>query len=87
MPSWWNADTSGLDPDSVKGVRVRVSPKVQNFKKINKMKGYDQHKMKRTQIRQDQLNAGFFDGRFVSRSEKPKNLYTRKTKHKKDLFV
>ena len=51
------------------------------------MKGYDQHKMKRTQIRQDQLNAGFFDGRFVSRSEKPKNLYTRKTKHKKDLFV
>ena len=51
------------------------------------MKSYDQHKMKRTQIRQDQINAGFFDGRFVSRSEKPKNLYTRKIKHKKDSFV
>lgn len=50
------------------------------------MKTYDQHKMKRTQIRQDQINAGFFDGRFVSRYEKPKNLYTRKTKHKK-MFV
>jgi len=47
------------------------------------MKTYDQHKMKRTQIRKDQLDAGFFDGRFVARVEKPKNLYTRKTKHKK----
>jgi hypothetical protein len=47
------------------------------------MKPYDQHKMKRTQVRKDQIDAGFFDGRFVSRVEKPKNLYTRKTKHKK----
>ena len=47
------------------------------------MKMYDQHKVKRTQIRKDQLDAGFFDGRFVARVEKPKNLYTRKTKHKK----
>ncbi len=46
------------------------------------MKAYDQHKMKRTQVRKDQVEAGFFDGRFVSRSETPKNLYTRKTKHK-----
>lgn len=48
------------------------------------MKTYDQHKMKRTQIRQDQLQAGFFDGRFVSRTETPKNVYSRKTKHRKD---
>jgi hypothetical protein len=47
------------------------------------MKTYDQHRMKRTQVRKDQLEAGFFDGRFVSRVETPKNLYTRKTKHKK----
>jgi len=47
------------------------------------MKTYDQHKVKRTQIRKDQLDAGFFDGRFVARVEKPKNLYNRKTKHKK----
>ena len=46
------------------------------------MKTYDQHKMKRTQVRKYQVEAGFFDGRFVSRSETPKNLYTRKTKHK-----
>ena len=46
------------------------------------MKTYDQHKMKRTQIRQDQLQAGFFDGRFVSRVETPKNVYKRKAKHK-----
>jgi stalled ribosome alternative rescue factor ArfA len=46
------------------------------------MKKYDQHKMKRTQIREDQIKAGFFDGRFVSRTETPKNLYNRKLKHK-----
>jgi hypothetical protein len=49
------------------------------------MKTYDQHKVKRTQIRKDQLDAGFFDGRFVSRIEKPKNLYTRKLKHKNNF--
>ena len=43
------------------------------------MKTYDQHKMKRTQVRKDQVEAG----RFVSRVETPKNLYNRKTKHKK----
>ncbi len=46
------------------------------------MKKYDQHKMKRTQMRFQQIEAGFFDGRFVSRSETPKNLYKRKGKHK-----
>jgi hypothetical protein len=50
------------------------------------MKTYDQHRMKRTQVRKDQLEAGFFDGRFVSRVETPKNLYNRKLKHKKYLF-
>ena len=46
------------------------------------MKTYDQHKIKRTQIRKDQVEAGFFDGRFVSRVEKSKTVYTRKSKHK-----
>ena len=50
------------------------------------MKTYDQHKMKRTQIREDQVKAGFFDGRFVSRVEVSKNTYTRKIKHKKQFF-
>ena len=49
------------------------------------MKPYDQHKAKRTQIRQDQKEAGFFDGRFVERTEKNKKAYSRKKKHKKDL--
>ena len=38
--------------------------------------------MKRTQERHQQVEDGFFDGRFVSRSETPKNLYKRKSKHK-----
>lgn len=46
----------------------------------------NQHKMKRTQIRHQQKEDVFFDGRFVSRVEKPKNLYTRKIKHKKSNF-
>ncbi len=54
------------------------------YKAFKRVKAYDQHKMKRTQIRQDQLQAGFFDGRFVSRTETPKNVYSRKSKHKKD---
>ena len=49
------------------------------------MKPYDQHKAKRTQIRLDQKEAGFFDGRFVERTEKSKKAYSRKKKHKKDL--
>ena len=47
------------------------------------MKKYDQHKVKRGVIRKDKLEAGFFDGRFVSRSETPKNIYSRTIKHKK----
>jgi hypothetical protein len=49
------------------------------------MKKYDQHKIKRTQIRQQQIADGFFDGRFVSRSEESKKVYTRKTKHRNCL--
>jgi hypothetical protein len=33
-------------------------------------------------IRQDQKEQGFFDGRFVSRSEESKKLYKRHKKHK-----
>ena len=51
--------------------------------KMKKKKPYDQHKVKRAVIREDKIEAGFFDGRFVSRSETPKNIYTRKVKHKK----
>jgi hypothetical protein len=50
---------------------------------MKKNKPYDQHKVKRGVIREDKLKDGFFDGRFVSRSETPKNTYTRKVKHKK----
>lgn len=45
---------------------------------------YDQHKVKRGQFRKDQLEQGFFDGRFVSRTQPSKKLYTRKNKHKKN---
>ena len=48
-------------------------------------KKYDQHKAKRTQIRQDQKEAGFFDGRFVERTEKSDRLFSRKKKHKNNL--
>jgi len=49
-------------------------------------KKYDKHKNKRFQIRKDKLEDGFFDGRFVERSEKPKNKYKRKKKYKDDWF-
>ena len=47
---------------------------------------YDQHKMKRTQIRNDQREDGFFDGRFVSRVEQPKTIYKRTMKHKNKSY-
>jgi len=50
------------------------------------MKKYDQHKMKRTQIREDQKEQGMFDGRYSTRVEIPKNLYNRKAKHKQQQF-
>jgi hypothetical protein len=36
--------------------------------------------------RKKQILDGFFDGRFVSRSEKSKKTYTRKTKHKSNQY-
>ena len=32
--------------------------------------------------RESQRQQGYFDGRFVARTEQPKNIYTRKRKHK-----
>jgi|TARA_R110000751_G_scaffold289516_1_gene395768 stalled ribosome alternative rescue factor ArfA len=46
------------------------------------MKKYDQHKMMKGRARVNQLEAGFFDGRFVSRVEQPKTIYIRTVKHK-----
>jgi len=40
------------------------------------------HKIKQGVIRKYQKLQGYFDGRFVERSEKDKKKYTRKTKHK-----
>lgn len=37
--------------------------------------------------REYQKEQGFFDGRFVSRSEESKKLYKRKTKHKSNQYV
>ena len=55
------------------------------MKLLQMNKKYDQHKIKRTQIRHDQKEAGFFDGRFVERTEKSKKDYSRKKKHKNNL--
>ena len=33
--------------------------------------------------RESQRQQGYFDGRFVARSEQPKTVYTRKKKHPK----
>ena len=51
------------------------------------MKKYDQHKMMKGQARVNQLEAGFFDGRFVSRVEQPKTIYKRTVKHKNKGYV
>lgn len=50
--------------------------------KMKMKKKYDQHKIERTKVRQQQKEQGVFDGRFNSRVEKPKNIYNRKKKHK-----
>lgn len=46
------------------------------------MKKYDQHKMKRTQVRHQQVSDGMFDGRFNTKTIPSKKQYTRKDKHK-----
>ncbi len=42
----------------------------------------DIRKQAKEEKRQAQKDAGFFDGRFVERSEKSKKAYSRKKKHK-----
>jgi hypothetical protein len=41
------------------------------------------HKIRLAIQRESQKEQGFFDGRFVSRSERDKSKYSRKLKHKK----
>ncbi len=36
--------------------------------------------------RKKQLEEGYFDGRFKHKIETPKNIYSRKTKHKKNSY-
>jgi hypothetical protein len=52
------------------------------MKKKNKITKEDIHKMEQHIVRESQKKQGFFDGRFVQRSEKDKTKYSRKTKHK-----
>lgn len=42
------------------------------------------HKLVLGKQRENQLNQGFFDGRFVQRSEESKKVYKRNVKHKSD---
>lgn len=52
------------------------------MKKINKMTKAQLFKIKIGASRKSQKEQGFFDGRFVSRTEKSKKDYDRKQKHK-----
>ena len=45
------------------------------------MKKPDLHKIKLAASRESQKSQGFFDGRFVARSEESKKNYKRKPKH------
>lgn len=47
--------------------------------KITKL---DLDQIEKGKIRREQKEQGFFDGRFVSRSEESKKLYKRHKKHK-----
>jgi hypothetical protein len=40
------------------------------------------HNIKMGIVRSEQKDAGFFDGRFVARTQEDKSKYSRKTKHK-----
>jgi stalled ribosome alternative rescue factor ArfA len=50
------------------------------------MKKYDQHKIKKAQVRHQQVSDGMFDGRFITRVEKSKKTYTRKNKHRNKSY-
>jgi stalled ribosome alternative rescue factor ArfA len=45
------------------------------------------HNIKISQVREDQKTAGFFDGRFRTKSEQSKKSYSRKEKHKATMFA
>jgi len=47
----------------------------------------DLHNIRISQVREDQKVAGFFDGRFRTKSEQSKKTYTRKAKHKATMFA
>jgi hypothetical protein len=42
------------------------------------------HKLIVGKQREKQISQGFFDGRFVERTEESKKVYTRSVKHKKE---
>jgi hypothetical protein len=42
----------------------------------------DLRKIESSVVREEQKRQGFFDGRFVSRTEESKKKYSRKEKHK-----
>ena len=46
---------------------------------------FDNKSFKRNQ-RKAQKEQGYFDGRFVERSETPKKKYSRKVKYKKKIY-
>ena len=55
---------------------------VLNFNMKTVITKEDLRKARIGSIREDQKAQGFFDGRFVSRTEESKKKYTRKEKHK-----
>ena len=52
-------------------------------KDISKITKEDVHKINVSANRETQKQAGFFDGRFKTRSEESKKTYKRKKKHPK----
>jgi hypothetical protein len=45
------------------------------------------HNIRIGQVREDQKLAGYFDGRFRTKSEQSKKTYSRKAKHKATMFA
>lgn len=52
-------------------------------KRRNKITKEELHKLELGSVRKDQVEAGFFDGRFSPRVERDKSKYSRKQKHKR----
>ena len=55
---------------------------VLNFKMKTTITKEDLRKIESSAVREEQKRQGFFDGRFVARTEESKKKYTRKAKHK-----